>query len=363
LFSNGKVLEYITTGVNFDDFKSRLQKALAGEETNGDILTPLPSAQPLAQPDASSAKEEDEHKETEAERKARIAKAKGKQRAVEPESAATVVAKEAQANAAAELRKKKREDRQELERIQALIEADKKARRQRREEERAARQTTAPQPQAAQLASTSRRAPATGKSVNLQVRLFDGSTMRSSFPPSATLAADVRPWVDKALKSLPDAQSFPPYNFKQILAPLPSRTIDVSDEARQLDQLDLYPSATLVVVPVADYTEAYADAGGQGLLGYAYKGINGLWGMGSSALGTVGGVLGTVTGYNSAQPVQPEQEQPAAQEAGATAGDAANSRIRVRTLADQRAESKNSNQQFYNGNQVKKDSELWYRLF
>lgn len=91
--------------------------------------------------------------------------------------------------------------------------------------------------------------------VALQVRLFDGSTVRSRFAADAPLAR-VRAWVDARR---PDGAA--PYTFRQVRTPLPNRAIDpADDEAKTLADLGLAPSSTLVLVPVRSYASAYDAA-------------------------------------------------------------------------------------------------------
>ncbi|TDZ31574.1 UBX domain-containing protein 4 [Colletotrichum spinosum] len=87
----------------------------------------------------------------------------------------------------------------------------------------------------------------------LQVRLLDGSTIRSRFPSSKKLGADVRKWVDEQRTDGTKA----PYRFKVVLAPLPSRTIDDTEENKSLADLGLSPSSTLVLAPVGAHVSAY----------------------------------------------------------------------------------------------------------
>ena len=102
--------------------------------------------------------------------------------------------------------------------------------------------------------------PAKSKVCAVQVRLLDGSTIRSRFPSDQTLRTHVRAWVDEQ-RSDGDV----PYTFKQILAPKPNRAITISEEDESLQSLGLTPSATLVMVPVQGSIAAYGN-GGAGLL-------------------------------------------------------------------------------------------------
>ena len=212
-------------------------------------------------------------------------------------------------------------------------------------------------------ATKAKKISASSKNVHLNIRLFDGSTIRAYFPRTSTLQDDVRSWTDKELASRAElpSNSPPPYTFKHILAPLPSRTLSASDEAASLEYIDLDPSATLVVVPVQDFTEAYSNAGG-GILGTLYGGVTGVIsgavGLVSGSVGLLGGALKSVTGYGA----QPDQEGAAdlgeGRSVGSEPGPSAGSSIRVQTLADQRVKEQQdlerdpNSRQFYNGNQV-----------
>ncbi len=85
--------------------------------------------------------------------------------------------------------------------------------------------------------------------VRIQVRTFEGSTLRSSFPRTATIATHVRPWIDS------NAEHKTPYNLKIILTPLPTRTVEAAEEEKSLDDLDIIGSCTLVMVPVKGFVE------------------------------------------------------------------------------------------------------------
>jgi hypothetical protein len=82
----------------------------------------------------------------------------------------------------------------------------------------------------------------------LQVRLFDGSTTRNRFPRTASLAGEVRDWLDEKWPGMRRAAGGG-YGFKVVLTPLPSRSVDAEDEGKSLAELGLAPSATLVLVP------------------------------------------------------------------------------------------------------------------
>ncbi len=169
----------------------------------------------------------------------------------------------------------------------------------------------------------------------LQIRMFDGSTIRNRFPSSASLRRDVRPWIDE--KQIGDQ----PYNFKQVLMPLPNKNIETSEEEGTLQSLGLTPSATLILVPIAAYSSAYE--GGTGLVS---RGVSAGYGIISSGLGMVTGFLGGFLG-GGAPPVEEQRQTP-------SSAPNPNQSINVRTLRDQ--QSLRDDQQFYNGNAVSRTS-------
>jgi hypothetical protein len=171
----------------------------------------------------------------------------------------------------------------------------------------------------------------------LQIRMFDGSTIRNRFPSSASLRRDVRPWIDE--KQIGDQ----PYNFKQVLTPLPNKIIETSEEEGTLQSLGLTPSATLILVPIAAYSSAYE--GGSGLVS---RGVSAGYGILSSGLGMVTGLLGSFLGGGGAAPHVGEQRQTP------SSAPNPNPSINVRTLRDQ--QSPRDDQQFYNGNAVSRTS-------
>jgi hypothetical protein len=332
VIQNGQLQEQLTAGIAKDDFTNRVRKVLGAP--------PIPGAtQPVAaSPTAPTPQPSIPAASTSPAPKPPIsAKAKGKQKAIEPEptpqTSTTNTAQQAAKDAA---RKKKQAEKEELARIKARIEADKAARKAEADTRRAEREK------------------------HLNVRLFDGQTVRSTFPRTAKLQNDVRPWIDQefAARAENPEQRHPPYYFRQILAPLPSKELSMGDEDQTLGDIDLAPSATLVLIPVKGYTEAYSGGGG-GLVGSATGAVSGLvggvFGLAGSALGFVGNTVSSVLGGGAASAQEQSQEQSAA---GRALGDAqqqsegsGTSNVRVRTLADQRAREPRS-QQLYNGNQV-----------
>ncbi|KAJ5469540.1 hypothetical protein N7539_009158 [Penicillium diatomitis] len=175
----------------------------------------------------------------------------------------------------------------------------------------------------------------------LQVRLFDGRSIRSSFTPTQTIRNDVRPWLDQQMDG--DKR---PYNLKHVLTPLPSRTLSTSEESQALRDLGLGSTANLVMIPVASYTEAYASAA----TSLPARGIsavsNMVYTVASSAMNFAGSFIGYGSGATEANP-------PASSASPAAVEHTPRSRTtgpNIRTLHDQRNSRDDS--QFYNGNQL-----------
>lgn len=257
-------------------------------------------------------------------------------------------AKAKQASYAQEQRRRQQDAKQERERVLREIENDKAVRKEKEQQRKALAKAEAEgndgvgglaNQQLAQEAAQSR--PKTSKECAIQVRLFDGSTIRQRFPSDQTLRSYVRPWIEKQRS---DGDT--PYTFKQILSPLPNRTLSISEEEESLQSLGLAPSATLVMVPVQGYTAAYA--GDPGLLS---KGVSTGYNVLSTGAGMITGALSTFLGAGQAtteaQQAATSSSQHARQDAPAA------SRNSVRTLQDQRSDKEDH--QLYNGNQVSHD--------
>ena len=173
------------------------------------------------------------------------------------------------------------------------------------------------------------------KECAVQIRLFDGSTIRSRIPSDQTLRGNVRPWVDH------HKSDDVPYTFKHVLTPMPNRTLSISEEEETLQSLGLTPSATLVIVPIQGYTNAYSD--GQGIVS---KGASAGYNVVSAGAGIITGALGTFLGFGRATAPgdNPEARNDEADTTGVGSG------INIRTLRDQRADQ--DDHPLYNGNQV-----------
>jgi hypothetical protein len=254
-------------------------------------------------------------------------------------------------------REREQKQRDERERIKAQIKADREERRRLDDMRKgivdSSSGTSANTSSISASSSTQNRR----KEVRVQVRTFDGSTLRSTFQPSSTLSTDIRPWIDN------DSGINAPYNLKLILTPLPNRNIEAAEEEQELSELGIIGSCTLVMVPVKGYVESYTGSSPGGLLGSA---VSGGFGLVTGTAGAVFGGVKSILGYGTPQTQAPASAATTGPVASADNGEQNQqepSKARVRTLADQRAESaaKRRDHQFYNGNQLdfepKKDSD------
>jgi UBX domain len=369
--SNGQLKEYLTAGISKADFLQRVKVALGGgheastpvstggistpvivEETDQTVASTSSRDQVPAEEEQShvvrellaerSARLESKKKEEEATEKAeRAAKAKARKEALETAATDPEGSKKAADMKYALMQKKRQQDaRDERARILKRVEDDKAERRAkealRKEQAKAAMEpnnlqsSTPTQPISSNLRLSAKDQ---GSDCALQVRLFDGTTIRSRFSPQNTLGKDVRQWIDDQR-----VDGDIPYTFKQVLTPQPNKTITISEEEQSLQSLGLNPSATLILVPVKDYTSAYEG----GPTSYISKGISAGVGLVSSSINMVTGTLGSLFGGNAAPGAEFEAENRSSSEASASAN--------VRTFRD---EGRNSEEhQLYNGNTV-----------
>lgn len=295
---HGELKEYIAAGTTKDDFFRRVQNALNPAPRQSPHLTPVrqpvPSTPPTTSFGLSSSPEADtsesvrrvlaeraargQQAKEEAERKEKEAKAKA-----EAAEAAKAEEKKAKSNAQAEdYRAKRQQQAEERQRILKRIEDDKEARRKQAEErERQRRLSTddgtsslASSIGGSKMTSTTR----IGEMTAIQVRLLDGSTIRSRFK-TASSVADIRKWVDGER-----TDGDLPYKFKQILTPLPNKNIDVAEESKSLREAGLAPSSTLLLIPVPKFAAAYSEGQG-GIIGQIFALIIGFF---TAILGLVG---------------------------------------------------------------------------
>ncbi|KHJ33514.1 putative ubx domain-containing protein [Erysiphe necator] len=185
-------------------------------------------------------------------------------------------------------KQKKQQERDERARILKRVEDDKINRRneaaRRKEERQRTNNTSAGEPTQTGL---DKRMPSSQShdTTFLLFRLFDGSTIRTKFPSAATLSNEVRNYLSENQPAI----SNQPYVFKHVLSPLPNRKIEAAEETQSLRDLGCVPSATLILAPISDYTEAYS-------LGMGAKASSLVGGVINNGLGLVRGGFGLVTG-------------------------------------------------------------------
>ncbi|RMZ87174.1 hypothetical protein DV736_g5601, partial [Chaetothyriales sp. CBS 134916] len=236
-------------------------------------------------------------------------------------------------------------DREARDKIKGEIAADREERRRlaeiRGQNERSVQAET--ESEAKRIKTLTQTVP---ESIRVQVRSFDGSVLRGTFKHDSTIAGDIRPFVDEK------TGSNVPYNLKVILTPLPNRNIEAAEEDLQLSDLGIKGSCTLVMVPVKAFVESYSGTSSglvRNVLGMGY-------GLASGTAGAVWGVGRYVLGYNATNQA-PDTVRQAHKEASNAGGQqqTSSAKMRVRTLADQRAEERDrrgTNSQLYNGNQL-----------
>jgi hypothetical protein len=368
---NGQLKEYLTTGISRDDFLQRVKVALNdGRGTSTPVTTDGTSIPALAHEsdqavastnfqdqvpaeeeqsravrellvEPSDRPESKKNKQEAAEKAERATKAKARKEALEAPATDPEVSKKAADIKYALMQKKRQQDaRNERARILKRVEDDKAERRAkdalRKEQAKAAMEPTDLQssiPAEPIFSNLRRSVKDRGSDCALQVRLFDGTTIRSRFSPRNTLRKDVRQWVDGQR-----ADGDIPYTFKQVLTPHPNRTITISEEENSLQSLGLNPSATLILVPVKDYTSAYEG----GATSYISRGISAVVGLVSSIINMVTGTLGSLLGGNVAPGLEAEVENRSSSQASAAAN--------VRTFREQGQSPEEY--QLYNGNTV-----------
>ncbi|KAI0534408.1 hypothetical protein GGR58DRAFT_483037 [Xylaria digitata] len=299
VIQNGQLKEYIASGTSREEFIRRLSKTISSGATQSQpsssslstttpainpvqshqSVAPEPShsndslyddVQPTATSPSSSIPVQGAQPTTTEEEKRSAAEKKGKARAEAEEEARRRVdercgceppnAEQAHAN---EVKQRKQQANEERKRILKRIEDDKRARKERDAAERRARSLLSANADADSSAGEPsiplhQRLPKVGQGehCNLQVRLLDGSTIRTRFASDKTLGSDVRKWID-AERTDGDA----PYSFRIVLTPQPNKVVEPQEEIKSLLSLGLAPSATLVLIPTR-YSVAYAGAGG-----------------------------------------------------------------------------------------------------
>ncbi|KAG6038544.1 hypothetical protein E4U41_004112 [Claviceps citrina] len=266
IMKHGELKEYIAAGTTKADFLCRVQNAF--DVPHAPSPQPSASSTAVAQPPASaSASDAAASPSSSGAAAAReLELAAQRQRQAEKRNEAEAADKSAQEQA--ELLKKKKTMQQqsdERRRILKRIQDDKEARRQQaqeRELQRLESRTRSGAPSALSPVADSGTPPLaktssstkTAEHTSIQVRLLDGSTIRSRFK-TASPVRHLRQWVDAAR-----TDGSTPYVLKQLLTPQPNRPIDDTEEDKSLGEVGLSPSSTLILVPIPAYASAYGDS-------------------------------------------------------------------------------------------------------
>ncbi|KAH8907931.1 hypothetical protein BR93DRAFT_926956 [Coniochaeta sp. PMI_546] len=381
--NKGQLKEYIAAGVSKEDFISRTAKALgtasqqqpsastsstsiqatpAAAATTSPVAAPAPAPAPSTQatspapaPAPSTTTQQPQpspqvqsllteraarleaQRKREAEQR-RLDKGKAKAEA----AAASKPKDPAQEKYSEELKRRQKQAREDRARVLQAIEDDKAARRAKASEREAERARLAEVPVSVLPEQKKKGEGQAGDGkCKLQIRLFDGSTVRGRCYATESLGGEVRKWLDRqpGMKGVGSG-----YGFKVILTPAPSRRIEVADEGKTLEELGLSPSATLVLVPVhGTGAGAYPGAvGGNPVVRLVMAVLGMFTGLWALIVGFFGSLIST-------RPAPLVQDR----DGGATGAVAASGRDHGRKagLRQLRPEGeKKDGQQFYNGN-------------
>ncbi|KAG8415339.1 hypothetical protein J3458_009195 [Metarhizium acridum] len=266
------------------------------------------------------------------------AEQKAKEELAQRRAKAAAEASESAQKQAALVRKKKQQESEERKRILKRIQDDKEERRHQAAEREQQRKeihsrSDSSLPVGTTSPSTVLSAAKNSNLTSIQVRLFDGSTIRSRFKTSGPVK-EVRKWVDE---NRTDGEL--PYTFTQLLTPLPNKSIDETEEEKSLGELGLSPSSTLILIHVQSYTSAYNNSS-QGFLSWIIGSILGFftWFLGLIGLGRGGG--------NNSQATLAEQSDSASTQAKSR-----------RVQGFENPNDKRRDHQLYNGNSVSRN---WY---
>ncbi|KAH3682066.1 hypothetical protein WICPIJ_006967 [Wickerhamomyces pijperi] len=123
--------------------------------------------------------------------------------------------------------------------------------------------------------SQTRHLDATHDKCVLSIRLLNGHAVKGEFKPTSTLN-DVRQWVDHNRN---DGDQ--PYAFHRTI---PRVTYDITDEERTLESLELTPRCALILKPYQSYSNAYDGTTQRGgFFNKVYSGVSSWFGAGSNS--------------------------------------------------------------------------------
>ncbi|KAL4970005.1 uncharacterized protein BDV14DRAFT_164050 [Aspergillus stella-maris] len=346
IIKNGIVREYIVSGVSKDEFRSRITTATEDKNPEGQITASAPAAeQSTAQSQATSTTPAPAPEPVAAASPSTPAAAQTSSTQNQPKSDAsqnTSGEREKQLEIESRGRRyvartpKKPKEENKLagasSNAQATSQKDTKGKTPVR---------VTKKEEAAVEPSLSRPAPPSGPppQYRLQFRLFDGSSVRSTFNPSHTIRKDIRPWLDDQMEEKG------PYNLKLILSPLPNKTLTIAEEEQALRELITGSTATFVMIPIRTFTQAYSVSDS-----LPVRAVSGVFGIATSVVGWVFGYAASLLGY-AQNAVSPSQSQAEQHQAG-DSGDVSRRRPfgpNIRTFRDQ---TDGQDSQFYNGNQL-----------
>jgi len=177
-------------------------------------------------------------------------------------------------DAAAQRRKDKEEERLAREKVKAQLEQDKLEKRMKFQAEKAAEQELRKENEKAALASAAeeaeRRAAERATSARIQFRLPDGSSQTKLFPSESPLS-EVYDFVKTGLTTK--------YSSFSLSTTFPRRNLDTLDMSNTLKNLQLAPSATVMVLPTASSSVSLQDGGFVSMLWMLLTPFTMLWTM------------------------------------------------------------------------------------
>jgi len=187
-------------------------------------------------------------------------------------------------DAAAQRRKDKEEERLAREKVKAQLEQDKLEKRMKFQAEKAAEQELRKENEKAALASAAeeaeRRAAERATSARIQFRLPDGSSQTQLFPSESPLS-EVYNFVRTGLTTK--------YSSFSLSTTFPRRNLDTLDMSNTLKNLQLAPSATVMVLPTASSSVSLQDGGFLSMIWLLLTPFTILWTMLTGFFSTYGG--------------------------------------------------------------------------
>ncbi|KAF3134593.1 hypothetical protein TWF569_010167 [Orbilia oligospora] len=199
-----------------------------------------------------------------------------------------------------------------------------------------------------------------GGECNLAFRLFDGSRISHKFPIEATVEGDVRPWLDN---NRTDSN----HPYKLIIQSSSMSSKNIEGTSSSLSELGLYPSAILILKPVASskvssaFAPARRSAGGvNNQQNFLIAFLLSIWLMIKTFLGLHNPASNIVVGEKNDRKKEKSGSNGGSEEdEGVTAASSASvstpvvsrdvAKKRIRTLHDGDGDKRSA---YYNGNQL-----------